>query len=191
MSSNIVNIEDAPTQTVEDFRSFFGELEPIEIFAFERRKLGRAAGSQQLGCSHMIIPPGKTAFPFHWHSNEEESVYVIKGQGLLRLGAPSEEEKREGKTEKSRKPIRAGDYISFLAGPDHCHQIINTHPSEPLEYICISSEKTTEVCVYPDGNKISANSLVGGIDKWFRADSNVGYFVGEPRSFVCDLEPTP
>src|SRR5579872_5800897 len=53
-------------------------------FANRARRLGAEAGNRALGCSHFEIPPGKTAFPFHFHSAIEEAIYVLEGTGKLR-----------------------------------------------------------------------------------------------------------
>ncbi|HEY8040327.1 MAG TPA: hypothetical protein VIF15_11065, partial [Polyangiaceae bacterium] len=42
-------------------------------FGLRRRRLGPEAGGRALGCSHFEIAPGKTAFPFHFHSAFEEA----------------------------------------------------------------------------------------------------------------------
>ena len=68
-----------------------------------RRRLGVAAGGEKLGCSLYELPPGKAAFPFHAHLANEEAVYVLQGEGVLRLG-------------EAEHPIGAGDYIMLRAG---------------------------------------------------------------------------
>ncbi len=65
--------------------------------AFRRRRLGVDIGGRALGCSHFEVAPGKTAFPFHFHSAVEEAIYVLEGTATLRMG-------------KERVELRAGDY---------------------------------------------------------------------------------
>src|SRR5271167_3292078 len=82
-------------------------------FASRRRRLGPEAGGRALGCSHFEVPPGKTAFPFHFHSGFEEALFVLEGTGTARIG-------------KDRVELRAGDYMAFPAGPDGAHALTNT-----------------------------------------------------------------
>ena len=82
------------------------EVQPTEQaqgkFVLKHRALGRAAGAKAIGCGVVEIPPGKTAWPFHYHHANEESIYVLSGTGTARIG--------DAKVE-----IRAGDYIAFPA----------------------------------------------------------------------------
>jgi uncharacterized cupin superfamily protein len=68
----------------------FDEVEPQEMtqgdFSQRARRLGPAAGSRALGCTSYELPPGKTAFPFHFHSAIEEAIYILEGEGTLRIG---------------------------------------------------------------------------------------------------------
>ena len=66
-------------------------------FAFRRKRLGAAVGAKGLGVSWFEIQPGKKAFPFHYHLANDEAVFVLEGEGVLRSG---EEE----------TPLRPRDY---------------------------------------------------------------------------------
>jgi uncharacterized cupin superfamily protein len=98
------------------------------------------AGGQKLGCSLYEQPPGKRAFQYHFHTANEEAVYVLEGEGTLRIGA------RE-------VPLRAGDYVALPVGEETAHQVINTSGST-LRYLCISTMLEPEIVKYPDTNKI-------------------------------------
>ena len=81
-------------------------------FEFHRKWLSAPTGAQKLGCSLYRIPPGKTGFPFHKHFSNEEAIYVIAGEGTLRL---------EGESFS----VGPGDYIAFVPeGPNH--QLLNS-----------------------------------------------------------------
>lgn len=126
------------------------EIDPLKQehgsrFALVRKRLGAAAGGQELGASWFEVPPGKQAFPHHAHFNNEEAVFVLSGAGELRLG-------------DQRMPIAAGDYLAFPAGAESAHSIINTGTT-PLQYLGISTAHRTDICIYPDSRKFAA---VGG-----------------------------
>jgi uncharacterized cupin superfamily protein len=137
-------------------------------FALSNRPLGRATGARGIGCSLYEVPPGKTAFPNHYHCANEESIYVLDGTGTLRIGA-------------QRVEVGPGDYATFPVGPAHSHQLLNTGDS-PLRYLCFSTLEPTEVVGYPDSGKIGAMSYAGGepvVRIVVRESSQVDYYDGE------------
>lgn len=99
--------------------------------------LGRQLGAKKLGYNLTVLPPGKSAFPFHCHSVNEEMFFVVEGRGEIRLG-------------EIRHAIRAGDVIACQpGGPDTAHQIVNTSEAD-LRILSVSSRLSPEVCEYPD-----------------------------------------
>ncbi len=160
------------------------EVEPHDMtqgeFSQRARRLGPAAGGRALGCTSYELPPGKTAFPYHFHSALEEAIYVLEGEGTLRLG-------------QDRVAIRAGDYVALPPGPENAHALSNSGQG-PLRYLCLSAPAipmTLDIIAYPDSKKIA---FAAGIDptqaawhesawimKLIKEDQpNVGYFDDEP-----------
>ncbi|MEX1362311.1 MAG: cupin domain-containing protein [Nannocystaceae bacterium] len=142
-----------------------------DLFAHRRRRLGLAAGGQQLGCSMMELDPGKTAWPFHFHCANEEALFVLAGEATLRRG-----------TRQQR--VRQGDYVALPAGPADAHQLTNTG-TEVVRYLVISTMVTPDVCVYPDADKVG---IVGALRDQdgrvrrvvtFPRPAEVGYWDGE------------
>jgi uncharacterized cupin superfamily protein len=157
---NVANLSEVQPRTVSQGSRF----------AFTTRWFTRATGAKGLGCSWFEVPPGKTAFPKHFHCANEEGAYILEGEGTLQLGS-------------QRIPIRAGDYVTFPIGPDAAHQIVNTGTA-PLRYLALSTLVPTEVVGYPDSRKVgvAATSRFGEAP-WmrgiFRQDSTVDYYEGE------------
>ena len=103
---------------------------------------GRHLGAKKLGYNLTVLPPGKSAFPFHCHSVNEEMFFVIEGQGELRFG-------------DARHSIRAGDLIACPpGGAETAHQIINTSEAD-LKFLAVSTRLSPEVCEYPDTGRFS------------------------------------
>ena len=164
---NIVNLDEV--QATETAQGGFGS---------RRSRLAAAAGAVALGCSHFEVAPGKTAFPFHFHTNTEEALYILEGRGTLRLGSDAIE-------------VRAGDYVALRPVPEAPHALANTGDA-PLRYLALSSPSapvTIDVVGYPDSNKIAyaamGDSLKGLLSsrllKIVRADQpSLGYYDGEP-----------
>lgn len=143
-----------------------------ERFESRRKQLGAAAGGRMLGCSLFEIPPGKRSFPLHYHLANEEAIYVLAGEGTLRLG-----------TGEAR--LAAGDYVALPPGEEHAHQLVNDG-SEPLRYLAFSTMNQPDIMGYPDSNKfgLMAGAAPGGAKEArtlnvFVPDVRVDYWEGE------------
>ncbi|MGE0549581.1 MAG: cupin domain-containing protein [Kofleriaceae bacterium] len=136
------------------------------------RRFGPPSGAQQLGGTLTELPPGARSFPFHFHCANEEALFVISGTGSARIGSTT-------------VTVRAGDWISFPAGPDHAHQMINDG-SEPLVYLCVSTQARCEVVGYPESNKLGVAAGPSWDKPWFRQIVKQGpsldYWADEPNA---------
>jgi len=81
-----------------------------------RRRLAKAAGLKQIGVNLLELPPGAWSSQRHWHTQEEEFVYVIAGEVVL-VGANGEE------------ILRAGDCAAFPPGEAASHHLQNRSAS--------------------------------------------------------------
>src|SRR5262245_8528079 len=45
----------------------------------EKRGLGDALGLETIGINHTVLPPGKESSMRHWHTHEEEFIYMLSG----------------------------------------------------------------------------------------------------------------
>jgi uncharacterized cupin superfamily protein len=143
-----------------------------ERFGHRRKSLAGPAGGRMLGCSLYELPPGRRAFPYHWHSANEEAIYVLSGRGRLRLA-------------DAEVPLAQGDYVACLVGEQGAHQVINDS-EEPLRYICVSTMIEPDAVVQPDSDKVGliAGTPPGGskeqrsLSAWFRR-SDVIEFMSE------------
>ncbi len=139
-------------------------------FGGMRQRAGTAVGAQKLGYSFFSVAPGKAAFPYHTHTGNEEMIYVIDGDGILRLG-------------KDQVAVNRGSVIACPAGSGCPHQLINTGSKE-LRYLVVSTMEYPDISQYPDSNKIGAYAApAAGPQAGFRAlyvrDKNVNYYDGE------------
>ena len=140
------------------------------LYDSESASLSKGTAAKQLGASFDIVAPGQMSCPYHFHHAEEEMFIVLQGEGTLRVAG-------------ERVPIRAGDVINIPAGPEYPHQIINTSDA-PLKFLSISTQKTPEVCEYPDSGKYGVyarpkGGLLGG-RRMHRPETDLDYWDGEP-----------
>ena len=136
-----------------------------ERFEFFRRQLGAVAGGKKIGMSLVELPPGKRSWPFHVHTSNEEAIFILEGEGMLRL--PS------GET-----PVRAGHYIAFPVGPEHAHQMIN-RSDKPLKYLVLSTMMPLEISHYPDTGKVGLIKMGPPVERRFGHLKETGYWEGE------------
>jgi uncharacterized cupin superfamily protein len=143
-------------------------------FRYRRKSFSAAAGSVKLGCSLYEVPPGGSAFPYHFHCANEEAIYVLDGEGTLRL---------DGREIN----VRRGHFIALPPGQASAHRLVNSS-SSPLRYLCFSTMIEPEVSIYPDSHKVGVmvGSAPGGAKEKrslaanYMLNSETSYFEDEP-----------
>jgi uncharacterized cupin superfamily protein len=125
---------------VEKLQSVVGTLYPPPFDepcrARERTRLGDVAGLTQFGVNLLRLPPGAWSSQRHWHTGEDEFVYVVSGEVVL-------------VTDASEEVLRAGDCAGFKAndGDGHCLRNRSGQDAVVLE---IGSRVATSVGHYSD-----------------------------------------
>src|SRR5580692_142328 len=76
------------------------------------KRLGNAVGLTQFGVNLSRLPPGVWSSQRHWHSHEDELVYLLEGE-LISI------------TDDGEEVLRAGDCIAFKAGDPDGHHLVN------------------------------------------------------------------
>ena len=140
-----------------------------EEATFRRKELGDAAGGEQLGCSLYELPPGERSWPYHYHTANEEAMYVLAGEGLLRAA-------------DGEHNLTAGDYVTFPADESGGHQVVNDS-DDTLRYLAVSTMTDPDVTVYPEMDKIGVyvGSPPGGrgersLHGYYPIDADVDYW---------------
>ena len=111
-----------------------------------RRRLGDVAGLTDFGVNLLRLPPGAWSSQRHWHSAEDEFVYVLEGEVVLVTDAGDE-------------VLRPGDCAGFKAGVQDGHHLQNRGTADAV-VLEIGSRKTAEdEGDYPD---IDLRFLKGG-----------------------------
>ena len=141
-------------------------------FTYRRAKLGAQARAEQLGASLYELPPGETAFPYHWHSGNEELLIVVAGEPSLR-------------TEDGWRQLQEGEVVSFPRGGRGAHQVTN-RSSQPARILVVSEMNAPDVVAQPDSGKLLAatrppggESGEGDFFGTFRRSDEVDYWEGE------------
>jgi uncharacterized cupin superfamily protein len=143
----VVNLDELPFDS-----SSYGDR-----FAVETGEIGQALGLSGLGAMLHVVPPGKTAFPYHRHHGSDEMFLILSGEGTYRIG-------------DRRLSVKSGDCLGAPAGGE-AHQIINTGV-QPLRYVGFSNNTSADLVEYPDGGNISVRVGARGVhyvDATFKA----------------------
>lgn len=101
-----------------------------------RQRLGDAAGITQFGVNLLQLPPGAASSQRHWHSAEDEFVFVISGEVVL-------------VTDKGEEVLRAGDCAGFPKDVSDGHQLINKSATMAV-CLEIGTRTGEDVCIYSD-----------------------------------------
>ena len=121
--------------------------------ARRRFKLGDAAGLDQFGVNLLRLPAGAWSSQRHWHSAEDEFVWVVEGEVVL--------VEEDGET-----ILTAGDCAGFKAGVANGHKIENRSAFDAVLLEVGSRRPTEDACDYPDIDMI----LPRGADRYFHRD---------------------
>jgi uncharacterized cupin superfamily protein len=140
-----------------------------DTVTFRRKRLAAAAGGEALGCSLYELPAGERSWPYHYHTGNEEALFVLEGTGTLRLAG-------------DEHSIESGDYAALPADERGAHRVINDG-NDPLRYLAISTMEDPDVTVYPDSDRIGVfagsppgSDLPRTVDGYYDREDTVPYW---------------
>jgi uncharacterized cupin superfamily protein len=108
-----------------------------------RQRLGAAGGLHDFGVNLMTLPPGSWSSQRHWHSEEDEFVYVLEGELTL--------VEDDGET-----VLRSGDCAAFPKGTGNGHHLQNRSAATAL-YLEIGSRSPTDLTTCSDIDMMSSS----------------------------------
>jgi len=119
-------------------RTHTGYPEPYRsrVLPREKRQLGDAVGLSKIGVNLTTLAPGKESSMRHWHTHEDELVYILEGEVVLR-------------TDAGEQTLMTGMCAGFPAGVKIGHQFIN-RSSRPAIYLEISNRDAKDIGHYTD-----------------------------------------
>src|SRR5581483_3007411 len=101
-----------------------------------KKALGTAGELTQFGVNLTELPPGCWSSQRHWHTAEDEFVYVLSGELTLI-------------TDDGEDVLRAGDAAAFPKGVPNGHHFIN-RGNAPATYLEVGTRSDFDVCYYSD-----------------------------------------
>lgn len=127
-----IDIAAVPERTGSSYPAPFHEPVMQRI----RRRLGDAGGITDFGVNLLQLKPGVWSSQRHWHSGEDEFVFVVSGEVVL-------------VTEKGEEILRAGDCAAFPKGATDGHHLIN-RTAGIVAVLEVGSRSAADVCTYSD-----------------------------------------
>ena len=128
-----------------------------------RQRLGDAAGLTQFGVNLTRLPPGTWSSQPHFHTHEDEFVFVVSGELVLVTGSGEE-------------ILRAGDAAGFKAADEdgHCLQNRSDQEAVILE-IGTRAPHAADIAHYP------------GLDLVARADGRPAMYTHKDKTPYKDI----
>jgi uncharacterized cupin superfamily protein len=117
--------------------------------------LSVAGGLTQVGAYIDTLQPGAWSSKRHWHSAEDEFLYVLEGTATLRDDA--------GMTD-----LFPGDAACFRRGDPNAHHLTN-RGDVPCRWLIVGSRVAGDICTYPDDAQRQVNE-----DTTWRVESFAG-----------------
>ena len=123
--------------TVEERRGS-GYPEPFKSRMGDRakRRLGAACALKRLGVNLVTLGPAGQSALRHWHTLEDEFVYVLEGEVVL-------------VTNEGEQTLRAGMCTGYPAGSRSGHHFIN-RSQKPAKYLEMGTNVPGDTAFYPD-----------------------------------------
>jgi uncharacterized cupin superfamily protein len=102
-----------------------------------RTSLSDAVGLSDFGVNLLQLPPGTWSSQRHWHSVEDEFIWILEGEVVL-------------VTEDGEELLRAGDSVGFKAGVANGHHLQNRSNAVVLVLEIGSRRPEKDITEYSD-----------------------------------------
>jgi uncharacterized cupin superfamily protein len=127
-----LDLDSIPKRTGTNYPPEFAEHMKNRI----RQRLGDAGGLTQFGVNLLQLAPGSWSAQRHWHTHEDEFVYIVSGELVL-------------VTDEGEQVMRAGDCAAFPAGVQNGHHLVN-RSGELAVALEVGSRVDADCADYPD-----------------------------------------
>ncbi len=125
-----------PVQIAPLSRSSYPEPYRSRVLPREQRRLGDALGLTRIGVNLVHVLPGKESSMRHWHTHEDEFVYVVAGELVLRSSG-------------GEQALTAGMCAGFPAGIEDGHHLINRSERVAV-FLVVSNRDAADGAHYAD-----------------------------------------
>ena len=146
--------------TEREFKEDANKIGNFRLFT-DISRLKKGVKPENLNFDLRQLNPGQYCAAYHSHRYAEELFMIISGSAILRTPAGLE-------------IVSSGDLIFFEKGKTGAHQLYN-HATEPCVYLDVRTFIGSDICEYPDSNKL----LIIPTYEVFKKEDQVNYYEGE------------
>ena len=125
-----------PVHVPEQSTTGYPEPYRSRVAGRHKRRLGDAAGLRNFGVNLTRLEPGAESSMRHWHSKQDEFIYVLEGEVTL-------------VTDAGRQNLKRGMAAGFPAGKPDGHQLVN-ETKKPVLYLEIGDRTPGDGAAYTD-----------------------------------------
>ncbi|MUG99840.1 cupin domain-containing protein [Scytonema sp. UIC 10036] len=139
----IIDPTNVPKETGSRYPQQFQEVVAGRI----RQRLGNFAGLKNFGVNLVTLEPGSASALRHWHSHQDEFIYVLDGEVIL-------------VTDAGEQRLTSGMAAGFRAGDGNGHHLLNRSSTVAI-YLEVGDRTPNDAVTYPDDDLLAQVSLDG------------------------------
>jgi uncharacterized cupin superfamily protein len=139
----IINPENVPTRTTTVYPDEFKPLMAGRV----KQALGNAAKLKNFGVNLVKLAPGSRSALRHWHTRQDEFIYVIEGEITLI-------------TNEGEQILKPGMMAGFPAGEENGHHLVNKSDAIVV-YLEIGDRTPDDQGYYPDDDIVAKSTPDG------------------------------
>ena len=133
----IINPEDVPIQNSTNYPD---EFKSIVVGRF-RQRLGNFAGLKNFGVNLVKLSPGSASALRHWHSHQDEFIYILEGTLIII-------------TDAGEEVLTPGMAAGFPANEANGHHLVNRSDRDVV-YLEVGDRTPNDTGNYPDNDLIA------------------------------------
>jgi uncharacterized cupin superfamily protein len=116
--------------------SAYPESFKSRVSSRRKQRLGDALGLRNFGVNLTTLPPGAVSALRHWHTHEDEFIYVVSGELVL-------------VTNDGEQRLSSGMCAGFPAGKPDGHCLVNRSGNDAV-YLEVGDRRPEDAVTYPD-----------------------------------------
>jgi uncharacterized cupin superfamily protein len=138
-----------PTNVLETTSSNYPQQFKPAVAGRVKKRLGNAAGLKNFGVNLVRLAPGSCSALRHWHSRQDEFIYVLEGEITL-------------VTNSGEQVLKPGIAAGFPAGEADGHHLVNRTDADVV-YLEMGDRTDGDSANYPDDDLIAKANGTGWI----------------------------
>ena len=133
----IINPEEVPIQNSTNYPDVFKSI----VAGRFRQRLGNFAGLKNFGVNLVKLSPGSASALRHWHSHQDEFIYILEGTLII-------------VTDAGEEILTPGMAAGFPANEANGHHLINRSNRDAI-YLEVGDRTPNDTGNYPDDDLIA------------------------------------